>query len=128
MKTLRWPTRLSAPLIDQPGAPMTVIRWAAVAVTALFVLMNTGAVLEPEVDTGYRVVAAVLAIAGAVAAVMLGTNQARGRAAIITVGGLNVLTAITGLFTNQEGAVVGIVVGGLGVLLGMLTGSNTHAQ
>lgn len=107
---------------------MTFIRWSAVAVTALFSLMNIGAVVQPEVDSRYRIVAAVLALAGAAAAVTLGTNQAGGRVAVITVGGLNILTAITGLFTDQEGAVVGIVVGGLGVILGILTGSRTHAR
>ena len=101
---------------------MKVIKWAAVAVTTLFVLMNLGAVFQPEVDTPYRIVAAVLALVGAAAAIGLGANQSWGPTAIIVVGGLNVVTAITGLFADQEGAVIGVVVGGLGVVLGALVG------
>lgn len=99
---------------------MKIIKWTAVAVTALFVLMNLGAVVEPDVDAPYRVVAVVLAIGGVAAAVGLGANQPWGRPAVILVGALNVVTALAGLFTNQEGAVIGVVVGGLGVILGAL--------
>ena len=105
---------------------MKILKWAAVAVTALFVAMNLGAVPDGDIDTGYRVVAAVLAVAGLVAAVGLGMNQSWGRAAIIVVGGLNVLTAVTGFFTEQEGVVIGIVVGGLGVILGALAAGDTR--
>jgi hypothetical protein len=101
---------------------MKIVKWAAVAVTALFVLMNAGAVLDPGTDvaTPYRVVAAVLALAGVVAVVGLAMNATWGKAAVIVVGGLNLATSITGLFTDLDGSALGIVVGGLGVVLGAL--------
>lgn len=104
---------------------MKILKWAAVAVTALFALMNLGAVADGDIDTVYRVVAAVLAILGAAAAVGLGANQSWGRVAVVGVGALNVAASITGLFTDQAGAVIGIVVGGLGVVLGALAASDT---
>jgi hypothetical protein len=107
---------------------MKILKWAAVAVTALFALMNLGAIFEPDVTTPYRIIAAPLFLAGVAAAFGLGASQPWGRAAIIVVGGLNVVTAITGFFTDQNGAVIGVVVGGLGVVLGVLAGTeNKHA-
>ena len=100
---------------------MKIMKWAAVAVTALFVLMNLGAVPDSSIDAPYRVVASVLAILGAGAAIGLATNRPWGRLAVVGVGALNVITAITGVFTDQQGVAIGVVVGALGVLLGGLT-------
>ncbi len=100
---------------------MKAVKWAAVAVTALFALMNFGAIFESDLDTPYRVLGAVLAVVGAVAATALGTGRAWGRASVVVVGAVNLVTSITGLLTDQEGAVIGIVVGGLGVVLGVLS-------
>jgi hypothetical protein len=105
---------------------MQIVKWAAVAVTALFALMNLGTVPDGDIDTTWRVVGAVMAVAGLVAAIALATNQAWGRAAIIVVGGINVIAAVVGLFTDEPGAVIGIVVGGLGVVLGALSGTGTR--
>lgn len=107
---------------------MKILKWAAVAVTALFALMNLGAVLDGDVDTPYRVVAAALCTAGAAAAIGLSANQSWGSAAVIVVGGLNVVTAITGLFADQDGAVIGIVVGVLGVVVGTLASGDTKRR
>lgn len=106
---------------------MKIVKWAAVAVTALFVLMNAGAVPTADLATPYRVVAAVLALAGVVAVVGLGMNATWGKAAVIVVGGLNLATSITGLFTDLDGSALGIVVGGLGVVLGALTQARPKA-
>ncbi len=99
---------------------MKIVTWAAVAVTALFALMNVGAVLEPGVDAPFRVVGAVLAVVGAGAAVGLGTRRSWGAPAVVVAGALNVAAALAGLFAHEEGAGLGLVVGGLGVLLGAL--------
>lgn len=104
---------------------MKAVTWAAVAVTALFALMNLGAVFESEVDTPYRIVGAVLAVVGAGAAAGLGTGQPWGRASVVSVGALNVIASIIGLLVDQEGAVIGIVVGALGVVLGWLSPSES---
>jgi len=103
---------------------MNIIRWAAVAVTGLFALMNLGAAIEA--DGGWvRIVGAALCIAGAAAAVGLALYQSWGRPAVITVGALNMTGAVAALLTDEAGFVAGMVVGGLGVLLGALAGPRT---
>lgn len=101
---------------------MNLIRWAAVAVTALFVAMNLGAALDPASTFALRVVGAMLAAAGAAGVVGLATNRPWGRAAVIAVGALNTLGAVAALLIGQDGFVVGIVVGVLGMVLGVLSG------
>ncbi len=101
---------------------MKILTWAAVAATALFVLMNAGAVVEPGIGAPYRVIAAALAVAGAAAAVGLAAGWSWGRAAVVGVGALNVAASTAALVTGQEGAVIGLAVGGLGVVLGALSG------
>lgn len=108
------------------GALMKILTWAAVAVTALFALMNLGAsvVSHTGVDTWQRIVAGLLCAAGVAAAIGLATTRSWGRVAVIAVGAVNVLVSLIALVTDQEGAVVGIVVGGLGVLFGALVRSD----
>jgi hypothetical protein len=100
---------------------MKIVKWAAVLVTALFALMNLGAVQQSSADTWLRIVGALMAAAGAAAAVGLAANLAWGRAAVIGVGSVNVAVAVISLITGAEGAAIGLVVGGLGVALGLLT-------
>ncbi len=100
---------------------MRILKWAAVAVTALFALMNLGAALgEGGSGAGARVLGAVLFVAGAVAATGLATGRAWGRAAVVAVGAANILAAVVALIAGTEGAVVGLVVGGLCVVLGAM--------
>ena len=107
---------------------MNIIRWAAAAVTGLFVLMNLGAAIDPTQADWVRIASAALGIAGAVAAVGLASNRAWGRPAVIAVGALNVCDAAAALFTGEPGVVAGVVVGGLGVLLGVLAGTTPRAN
>jgi hypothetical protein len=100
---------------------MRILTWAAVAVTALFALMNLGAALgSGESGAGLRLLGAVLFVAGAAAAAGLATRRTWGRTAVIGVGAVNVATAAVGLAFDPAAAVVGLVVGGLGVVLGVL--------
>ena len=102
---------------------MQIIKWAAVAVTALFALMNVGAVAESELDASLRAGAAVLAVIGAVAAFGLATDRSWGRVAVVAAGALNVAAAALAMVADEPGAVIGIVVGGVGVVLGALAPS-----
>ena len=101
---------------------MKVIRCAAVAVTVLFALMNVGAAIDPQQAGWVRVFGAALGVAGAVAAFGLARNLTWGRSAVIAVGVANVLGSGAGMVLDQDGYVIGFVVGGLGVLLGALAG------
>ncbi|HSV40118.1 MAG TPA: hypothetical protein VLI04_15265 [Nocardioidaceae bacterium] len=97
---------------------MKLIRWAAIAVTALFVLLNLGAAFDPEQSDAVRIAGGVLAVLGIPAAVGLALRQSWGRLAVIGVGALNVATAVGAIVADEDGAVIGIVVGGLGAVLG----------
>ena len=101
---------------------MKIVKWAAVIVTALFVLMNLGVAFDPDQDDWVRVVGGVLAAVGIPALIGLATAQDWGRPAVVAVGLLNAAGGVAALVDDQEGAVIGIVVGGLGALLGFLSG------
>ena len=105
---------------------MKIVRWAAIAVTALFVLMNLGAAVDPEQADWVQVVGGVLAAAGMSAVLGLGFRRTWGRPAVIAVGALNVLTAVVAIVRDIEGGVIGVVVGSLGAILGMLSGDADH--
>jgi hypothetical protein len=105
---------------------MTIIRWAAVAVTALMALMNIGVV----VGTGDQKAAAfliltglVLGIAGLVAVVGFLRGSAWGRPALLGVAGLNLVGGVIAAVADMDGAVIGIVLSALGLVLGYLAAS-----
>ncbi len=100
---------------------MKIIRWAAILVTGLFALMNIGVAADTDTETWIKVACALLAVGGLVAAVGLALNAAWGRIAVIAVGALNVAGAVGALISEEDGAAVGIVVGGLAVALGVLS-------
>ena len=105
---------------------MKIIRWAAVAVTALFVLMNVGAAIDPEQAGWVRIGGAALALAGLVAGLGLVLNRRWGWICVVAVGVLNCLGAVAALAFGVEGFVPGLVVGGLAVLLGALARPTAH--
>lgn len=100
---------------------MKTIRWAAVAVTTLFVLMNLGAAADTAQPGWVRAGGAVLVLLGAAAAVGLARALPWGRPAVIGVGVLNAAGAIAVLVADEDGFVPGIIVAGLAVVLGALT-------
>jgi hypothetical protein len=100
---------------------MKSLKWAAVAVTTLFALMNLGVVPDGQADPAWRIVAGLLCLAGIAAAVGLAVDRTWGRAAVVAVGGLNIIASVIGLIADQQGAVIGLVVGGLGATLGALS-------
>jgi hypothetical protein len=107
---------------------MKLVRWAAVAVTALFVLMNIGVVVDPDMDTWIRIVGAGLALVGIPAAVGLAMDLPWGRAAVIGVGALNVAGAVAAIVADEQGGAIGLVVGGLGVVLGAFSAPSSPAR
>lgn len=107
---------------------MKLVRWAAVAVTALFALMNLGATLDPEQEGWVRAIGAPLALAGVVAAVGLARDAGWGRPAVIAVGALNIASGLAALAADESAGAVGIVVGGLAVVLGALAGQDRSGR
>lgn len=105
---------------------MRIIRWAAVAVTVLFVLFNLGAAFDAQQENWIQSLGALLAASGAVAATGLATRQPWGRPAVIAVGALNVAAAIAALVADESGGAVGIALGTLAVVLGTLPADQAH--
>jgi hypothetical protein len=99
---------------------MKTLRWAAVAVTALFVLMNLGATFDSEQAGWIRGFGAVAGVLGAIAAVGLARNLPWGNAAVVGVGLLNAGGAFAALIADEDGFVPGIIVAGLAITLGVL--------
>lgn len=103
---------------------MRIVRWAAVAVTVLMSLMNLGAALgsgDDKLSAPILVAIAALAVAGFVAAIGLALRTVWGRPAVLAVGALNLLGAIIALINGGDGAVIGLVVSALILLLGTLS-------
>ena len=100
---------------------MKMIRWAAIAVTTLFVVMNVGAAFDAEQSDAVRIGGGILAVVGIPAVLGLALRQSWGRSAVIGVGVLNVAAGVAAIVGNEDGGAIGIVVGGLGALLGALS-------
>ena len=107
---------------------MKLIRWAAVAVTALFVLMNIGVAVDADLDNWIRIVGAGLALVGIPAVVGLAMDLPWGRPAVIGVGVLNVAGAAAAIVADEQGGAIGLVVGGLGVVLGAFSAPSNPAR
>jgi hypothetical protein len=102
---------------------MKIVRWAAVAVTVLMSLMNLGVVLgggDERASALLIAVGAVLAATGFASAAGLALRTPWGRPAVIAVGAANLVGAVVALIQGGQGAVIGLVVSALIVLLGIL--------
>jgi peptidoglycan/LPS O-acetylase OafA/YrhL len=108
---------------------MKIVKWAAVVLTVLFAVLNLGTAPDPSQEAAFRILGAVLGVAGVAAAVGLAANRPWGRAAVITVGVLNLVAAVGSLFVDSGGmstgaSVTGIVLGALCVATGALVPSS----
>ena len=110
---------------------MRIVRWAAAAVTILMSLMN----LPFAVDAGgsnpppaLAWAISLLGVLGIVAAIGLLRRAAWGRPAVLVIGAVNLAGAVAALIMGMEGAVIGLVVSSLIVVLGLLTRGSEHAE
>jgi len=99
---------------------MRIFRWAAAAVTILMSLMNLpfavddgGSNLPPALDWTISL----LGVLGIVSAIGLLRRAAWARPAVLAIGGVNLAGAIVALIVGMEGAVIGLVVSSLIVVL-----------
>jgi hypothetical protein len=103
---------------------MKFVRWAAAAVTILMSLMNLPVAIDaPELKIPAPVAWAitVLGVLGIAAAIGLIVRASWGRSAVLAVGAVNAVGAVIALVTGIEGAVIGLVVSTLILVLGFLT-------
>jgi hypothetical protein len=104
---------------------VNVPKWAAVAATAFFALMNFGVVLDSSQEGMLRLVALLLTAGGVGGALGLAIGKTWGKAAVVLIGLVNVALVvlemrdvIDGGYTGVDGY-WGIALGVVGVLLGL---------
>jgi hypothetical protein len=104
------------------------VRIIAIVPLVLMSLMNVGypfgTDLKPDVVLAIAVL--VLGMAGFVAAFGLARNTKWGIPAALAVAGINVVGAIIALVSAAEGAIIGLVVSALALVLAFVAGSGTR--
>jgi len=103
---------------------MKLVRWAAATVTVLMSLMNLPiafAAGDQNIPVPIAWAISALGVVGLVAAFGLVRRAPWGRPAVLAVGALNAVGAVIALFTGGVGAIIGLVVSTLILVLGYLT-------
>jgi hypothetical protein len=108
---------------------MKLVRILAIVPLALASLMNVGFPFgtDPKPDVALAIAVLVLGLAGFVAAFGLARDTAWGIPAALAVGCVNVVAAIIALVSDTDGAIVGIVVSSLALVLAFIAGSRRRS-
>jgi hypothetical protein len=98
---------------------MKLVRILAIVPLSLISLMNVGYPFgtDPKPAVALAIAVVVLGLAGLVAAFGLARNTAWGIPAALAVAGVNVVGAIIALVADSEGAIIGLVVSSLSLVL-----------
>lgn len=104
---------------------MKFVRILAIVPLSLMSLMNVGYPFGTDTDPAVALVVAVLVlgVAGFIAAYGLARNTSWGIPAALAVAGINVVGAIIALASDSEGAIIGLVVSALALVLAFVAGS-----
>jgi tellurite resistance protein TehA-like permease len=103
---------------------MRLVRILAVFPLALISLLNVGYIgSEPKPALWLAVAVLALGVAGFVAAFGLARNTTWGIPAALAVAGVNVVGAIIALVSENEGAIIGLAISSLALLLVFLAGA-----
>ena len=107
---------------------MKFVRILAIVPLALISLINVGYPFgtDPEPDVVLSIAVVVLGVAGLVAAFGLARNTTWGIPAALAVAGINVVGAIIALVSDSEGAIVGLVLSAVALVLAFVAGSGTR--
>ena len=107
---------------------MKLARILAIVPLVLMSLMNVGYPFgtDPKPDLVLAIAVLVLGVAGFVAAFGLARNTGWGIPAALAVAGINVVAAIIALVSDSEGAIIGLVVSSLALVLAFVAGSGTR--
>jgi hypothetical protein len=105
---------------------MKFLRILAIVPLALVSLLNVGYPFgtDPKPDVALAIAAAALGLAGFVAAFGLARNTTWGSPAALAVGAANVVGAIIALVSDTEGAIIGLVISSLALVLAFVAGSD----
>ena len=104
---------------------MKLVRILAIVTLALVSLMNVGFTFgtDPKPALLLAIAALALGLAGFAAAFGLARDTAWGIAAALAVAGVNVVGAIVALVSDTDGAIVGLVVSSLALVLVFVSSS-----
>ena len=107
---------------------MKFVRILAIVPLVLMSLMNVGYPFgtDSKPDVVLAIAVLVLGVAGFVAAFGLARNTTWGIPAALAVAGINVVSAIIALVSDFEGAIIGLAVSSLALVLAFLAGSGTR--
>ena len=107
---------------------MKFVRILAIVPLVLMSLMNVGYPFgtDAKPDLVLAIAVLVLGVAGFVAAFGLARNTTWGIPAALGVAGINVAGAIIALVSDSDGAIVGLVVSSLALVLTFIAGSGTR--
>lgn len=106
---------------------MKLVRILAIVPIALISLMNVGYAFgsDPKPDLAPAIGALALGLAGFVAAYGLARNTSWGIPAALGVAGVNVVAAIVALVSDSNGAIIGVVVSAVALVLAFGAGSGS---
>ena len=104
---------------------MKFLRILAIVPLVLVSLLNVGYPFgtDPKPEVAVAIAVTALGIAGFVAAFGLARNTTWGIPAALAVGAVNVVGGIIALVTDSKGAVVGLVISSLALVLAFVAGS-----
>jgi hypothetical protein len=103
---------------------MRAFRWLAAAFTILMSLMNLPFIVTDggsDFPVALNAAISLLGVLGIVSAIGLLRRASWGRPAVLAIGVINLAAAVAALIAAVEGAVVGLTVSSLIVVLGLLT-------
>ncbi|MGH3474393.1 MAG: hypothetical protein ACRDOT_05695 [Aeromicrobium sp.] len=108
---------------------MKLVRILAIVPLALVSLFNVGYAFgtEPKPDLALAIAVLVLGLAGFVASFGLARHSSWGIPAALTVAGINVVGAIIALVSDGEGAVIGLGLSALALVLVFIAGAERRA-
>jgi hypothetical protein len=107
---------------------MKFVRILAIVPLVLVSLMNVGYTFgtDPKPDVALAIVVAMLGLAGFVASFGLARNTTWGIPAALAVAGINVVGAIIALVSDSGGAIVGLVVSAVALVLAFVASSGAR--
>jgi hypothetical protein len=107
---------------------MKFVRILAIVPLVLMSLMNVGYPFgtDSKPDVVVAIAVLMLGVAGFVAASGMAGNTTWGIPAALAVAGINVVGAIIALVSDSEGAIIGLVVSSLALVLAFVAGSGTR--
>jgi uncharacterized membrane protein (UPF0136 family) len=107
---------------------MKLVRILAVVPLALISLMNVGYPFgtDPKPDVALAIAVVAMGLAGFVAAFGLARNTSWGIPAALAMAGINVASAVIALVADAEGAIVGLVVSAVALVLAFVAGSGSR--